>query len=88
MTVSTPRVNIARMARKLSTPAEIIEKLGGLESVRKLTNRKTVQVVWNWKDRGSLPPDTYFIILPALKKKGCTADRSMFGLLEKQRECA
>lgn len=66
------------MNKTVVTFDDVIEALGGLEPVRKMTNRRTVQVVCNWRQRG-FPPDTFFVLSMELKKRRFKADPELFG---------
>lgn len=68
---------MARMI--LHSASEIVAKLGGNAAVARMTGR-TPQQIWNWKNSGRLPPDTYVILLDALTVFACTADPSIWGM--------
>lgn len=65
--------------RKLHSAAEIVAALGGNTAVANATGR-TPQQIWNWKDTGRLPPDTYVILQEALAAIDCRADPSIWGM--------
>ena len=65
-------------ARELHSAAEVISALGG-GNIARLTGRKA-QHVWNWKDTGRLPPNTYVILQRAIAEAGYSADPSIWGM--------
>lgn len=70
------------MIRPLKTAATVIEHLGGLDAVRRLTRAKSISVVSNWKVSGGFPPKTYVALTKALKARGLSAPPSLWGMLE------
>jgi hypothetical protein len=59
--------------RHLKTAQEVVDALGGLSAVRKLTGANVKQA-WNWIGRAeSFPASTYVIMIRALKRRGMTA---------------
>lgn len=62
----------------LRTPEAVIEALGGLVPVAKMTGREDSGVVWNWYERG-LPINTYPVITEALDRIGKKASPEVWG---------
>lgn len=63
----------------LSTTAEIIEKLGGINTVGALTNAG-YRAVWNWKATNKFPARTFVVIDYELRKLGFVAPISLWGM--------
>jgi hypothetical protein len=68
-------------AMLLSTAAEIIEKLGGINTVGTLTN-SGYRAVWNWKASNKFPARTFVVIDYELRKQGHIAPTSLWGMAE------
>jgi hypothetical protein len=65
----------------LHTAAEIIEKLGGINTVAALTN-SGYRRVWNWKATNKFPARTFLIINRELRKEGFIAPDKLWGMAE------
>lgn len=63
----------------LSTAAEIIEKLGGINSVGALTH-SGYRAVWNWKATNKFPARTFVVIDCELRRQGLMAPTSLWGM--------
>lgn len=60
--------------KKLRTPLEVVEHLGGPERVREITDAKNLKQVWHWYGRaGKFPANTYVAMKRALKRRDCYA---------------
>lgn len=70
---------------KLSTAAEIIEKLGGINTVGALTN-SDYKAVWNWKAGNWFPARTYVVLDAELRKRGLIAPASLWGMKQTEFE--
>lgn len=67
---------------ELRTTKEIIEFLGGLDEVAKLTGRNK-DAAWNWLHRfDTFPANTFVAITSALEAKGCSAPPSLWKMVE------
>lgn len=67
--------------KKLRTTEAVIEALGGLGSVRKLTEATSAQQVNNWLGR-RFPARLYLVMQTELTAKGFTAPASLWGVKE------
>ena len=65
------------MAMKITSASQAIDLLGGTGSVAKMFGL-SYQVVTNWRARG-LPPDSFYVLSPALKAHGHTFSPLLFG---------
>ena len=65
----------------LKSATEIIETLGGIKGVSKLTGM-SYAAVWNWKSFGRFPARTYDLLTRALHKAGMSAPASLWGMTE------
>lgn len=65
----------------LSTAAEIIERLGGINTVAALTNT-SYRAAWNWKAANKFPARTFLVIDCELRKQGLMAPASLWGMEE------
>ena len=63
--------------KQLSTVEEVIEALGGVSSVARLTG-VSYTAPFNWKAANVFPPRHYFVLRAALKKRGCSAPESLW----------
>jgi hypothetical protein len=70
-------------ARLLKTAEDVIAALGGATATARLTGRKP-QHVWNWKNTGRLPADTFLIVSEELKSSGKSAPPALWGIAEPQ----
>lgn len=68
----------------LTTAAAVIDALGGLKAVAKLTNR-TVQNVWNWKQADKFPARHFLTMQAALHMRGHTASALLWSMGVNQR---
>ena len=66
--------------RELSTTAEVIDALGGISAVARLTSRK-YSAAFNWKNFVKFPADTYVVMQAALGAAGCAAPASLWGMV-------
>jgi hypothetical protein len=69
---------------ELQTAEQVIQAVGGAAATARLTGRKP-QHVWNWKNAGRFPADTFLIISEELKTSGKTAPPSLWGIVEPER---
>lgn len=67
--------------QELSSTSEIIEALGGIGPTATLTHRN-YNAVSNWKALGRFPPNTADAMRDALAKRGFTAPRSLWRMIE------
>lgn len=65
---------------ELSTTSEVIEKLGGVAEVSRLTGRK-YNAAWNWTTFETFPSDTYVVMTEALKELGFEAPAAMWRMV-------
>lgn len=72
-------------SRDLKTTLAVIETLGGMPEVGRLTGYPPKQV-WNWKASGQFPAKTYLILTDALRSIGKTAPASLWGMVEPSSE--
>lgn len=64
--------------RKIRTPQQVIEALGGLDAVCELTEANAKQV-WHWYGRaGQFPANTYVAMTRALRRRGYVAPVSLW----------
>lgn len=70
------------MRRDLKTAEDVIDALGGLPALAKLTGRKDSGVPWNWKAAGRFPPNTFLLMQGALRARGYRAPAELWGMLE------
>jgi hypothetical protein len=68
---------------ELSTSADVIEKLGGIAEVAKLTGRK-YNAVFNWRVLGSFPASTFLLLNAALADRGLTASPTLWRMVAAQ----
>lgn len=58
----------------ITDAAEIVEILGGVEEVAKLTGAQPGSVRWNWLNcYGAFPASTYVVMITELRKRGYDA---------------
>lgn len=69
-----------REPRELSTTAEVIEALGGVAAVARLTGRR-YGAAFNWKGFIKFPADTFVVMQTALLAAGCIAPASLWGMV-------
>lgn len=63
--------------KPVETALDVIEALGGEDTVKALTNCSN-QTLWNWKSFGRFPSDTYVVMNAALAMKGKSAPVSLW----------
>jgi len=63
----------------LTTHRAVVDELGGVEAVIKLTGVKSDTVVYNWMARQKFPPELYVLMSRALVGVGKTAPPSLWG---------
>ena len=66
--------------RELLTTAEVMEALGGIGFVAKLTGR-TYGAAFNWKGFAKFPSDTFLVMQGALRAAGFVAPASLWGMV-------
>ncbi len=69
-------------ADHLTTVDEVIDCLGGNRAVQTLTGLKSVQAVWEWRNRSVIASRFYHLMTEALASKGRTADPKLWGQAE------
>lgn len=60
----------------------VIEALGGLPEVQRLTEARSQQAVSNWKSRGRFSASTFLVMTQALRERGFTAPARLWGIAE------
>jgi hypothetical protein len=66
--------------KKLRTPLEVIEHLGGVDRVCELTGANAKQV-WHWYGRaGKFPANTYVALKRALRRRDCYAPDHLWNM--------
>lgn len=65
----------------LHTTSEVIDALGGVNTVATMTGRK-YNAAWNWKTFEHFPSDTYVVMVEALKVRGHQAPSSLWRMVE------
>jgi hypothetical protein len=65
---------------ELTTAKAVIEKLGGEEALQKLTSRK-YNAIFNWRVINKFPANTFTLFQDELRKLGCTAPASLWGMM-------
>jgi hypothetical protein len=68
-------------SRELKSTSEIVDVLGGISSVARLTGSK-YNAACNWKAALTFPSNTYVAMTTALKAKGYRAPASLWGMKE------
>lgn len=59
--------------KRLENAADVVEALGGPVRIAELTSANA-KAVWNWHGYFlAFPPDTYVVMMRALKRRGYTA---------------
>lgn len=72
--------NIVDGMKKLRTPLEVVEQLGGIERVCELTEANPKQV-WHWYGRaGMFPANTYVVMKRGLKRRNCYAPDHLWNM--------
>lgn len=66
---------------ELTTTAAVIDELGGIAEVAKLTGRK-YNAVSNWRVLGSFPSNTYLILNGELCERGHSAPLHLFRMVQ------
>lgn len=66
--------------KELTTTKAVIDELGGVSAVAKLTDRQ-YNAAWNWTSFEHFPPDTYVVMTEALAAKGHTAPPSLWRMV-------
>jgi hypothetical protein len=69
------------MAEELCTTAEVVDALGGVQEVARITGRK-YGAAWNWLKFQTFPSDTFLVLTAALRAKGKSAPASLWGMVE------
>jgi hypothetical protein len=73
--------------KRVSSPKEAIEILGGIQATADLTKRK-YGAVCNWNGFDRFPKNTYLILKSALQDRGFEAPDSLWGMLAPEKENA
>lgn len=68
---------------ELTTTNEVIEALGGVASVARLTGRK-YSAAHNWLSFETFPSDTYVVLIEALRSVGRTAPPSLWRMTARE----
>lgn len=66
---------------ELASTSEVIDHLGGISAVARLTDSK-YNAVCNWKAFTTFPSNTYVAMTDALREKGFHAPASLWGMKE------
>ena len=64
---------------ELHTTSDVINELGGLKAVAKLTGTNN-KAAWNWRSFDSFPSNTYLVMIEALRERGKTAPASLWSM--------
>lgn len=72
---------------QLNTARQVIEKLGGVESVAALTARRP-KAVTNWPLFNKFPANTFLVLSKALEAQGCTAPISLWNMVPAEEQAA
>lgn len=67
---------------RLKTTEDVVAALGGTPAVSRLTGRG-ITAVCNWRARNVFPPNTYALLLGALRDVGKDAPGSLWGMTER-----
>jgi hypothetical protein len=73
--------------KKVSTPSDAIDKLGGTMNVSELCG-VSAQSVSNWRHASRLPPAYFLIMLKALRTVDCDAEPELWGIRSNTEEGA
>lgn len=65
----------------LLTTRDVIGSLGGIRAVADLTGR-SYDAAEAWQRFETFPPDTYLVLLEALRSKGLEAPNSLWRMME------
>lgn len=67
--------------KKLRTPLEVIEHLGGVERICELIPGTNAKQVWHWHARAEqFPAYTYVALKRALKRRDCYAPDRLWNM--------
>lgn len=69
------------MASELQTVQDVIQALGGTAETARLTGKRSNHVV-NWRNDGRFPAATFLLLTDQLRKRGCNAPPSLWGMAE------
>ncbi len=61
---------------------QVIEILGGDREIVALCGVAAPNAAYMWRSRGNFPPETYVLLIEALKAKGYTAPPSLWRMRE------
>ncbi len=73
------------MDRALTSASEVIDALGGTTATSRITGRKGLTPVYNWRATGRLPADTFLVLQAKLAERGYTAPPALWGIVEPER---
>lgn len=65
---------------ELGSVTDVIDAVGGATAAKKLTRKRSLQVITNWQRRGRLPSDTYLVFQTELAARGFTAPPELWGI--------
>jgi len=71
------------MSRPLASVQQVINALGGIAAVQRLSF--TEMQIRMWKARGRIPPEHFLIVSDALSKVGAKVYPGLFGMTQRQR---
>jgi hypothetical protein len=66
--------------KELTTASAVIDAVGGTVAAQKLTQRRFMQSISNWRSSGRLPPDTFLIFSEELVARGFRAPSTLWGI--------
>ncbi len=76
------------MDQALTSASEVIDALGGTTATSRLTGRKGLTPVSNWRVTGRLPADTFLVLKAELQARGYTAPPALWGIVEPERRAS
>jgi hypothetical protein len=68
--------------RRLRTAEAVIEELGGIKKVAKLTRKKYV-TAHHWHQSGEFPARTYVLLTSLLRERDCDAPDHLWNMLDR-----
>lgn len=73
--------------KRLTTAGEVMEALGGVSEVARLT-RRTYKAAFQWRYLPTFPANTYIVMTEALGQRGLSAPPSLWGMAEAEATCS
>ena len=71
-------------ATRLSSAVDVVDVLGGVEAVKKLTGAR-LKAIYHWRSTGQFPARQHDLMVKALRRRGYTAPAVLWNQAENKK---